>query len=547
MRELSRICPIRIRCHRLAAIFFFLAAGCLVRVHADPGSNLPPVIELSLDGYLQQVLQHNESVQAQMLEAEVNRHKERSALGAFEPQFEASVEREGNKRTNDVQQQAAQAGQPSFDELNTVYDSGLESQLPTGGKVRLGYTLSDLFNNVSGSPFSPVTTNFTRQWETFVGATFTQPLLKDGGFAPALAEYRLAALDSDIAFQQYRRQLMLVISRAESAYWNLYFAQEQMKFFDDSVAVAQNVLDDSRQKYKSGQGSELDEMQAQSDVALRETKRNDALQTYYDAVNSLRTLAGTLVVPHLEGTEEPQLRALDAPVETNAPMSYFDLSAEAFELNPDYLIQKEKLNQELLRLGVAKNQLLPELDLKAAYGYNGLGNSAGQSWNVAASQDYPSWSVGLQLVLPLAGNIKGHNLYQASQLNLQEATINLKAAQTEIGNRLNTSIQKSGAWQQSVQNYGTIVHYNEELLTTELQQLKAGTIDGHKVLEAEANLLDARQDQANALVQYRCALLEVELASGAILKHRNLDVTREELKRQTASLMESARKSIPMF
>ena len=51
-------------------------------------------MDLKLADYLQQVVQHNESVQAQMLEAEVNRRKNRAELGIFEPQLTASVTRE---------------------------------------------------------------------------------------------------------------------------------------------------------------------------------------------------------------------------------------------------------------------------------------------------------------------------------------------------------------------------------------------------------------------------------------------------------------------
>jgi outer membrane protein TolC len=72
--------------------------------------------------------------------------------------------------------------------------------------------------------------------------------------------------------------------------------------------------------------------------------------------------------------------------------------------------------------------------------------------------------------------------------------------------------------------------------------LKAGSVDGHKVLEVEADLLDSRQELANSLVQYRDSLLELELASGALLKNRNLDITRNELKQQTVSFMDDARK-----
>jgi len=519
--------------------WLFLAAICFVfSSKAQPVSNATRTVDLRLGDYLQEVIQHNESVQVQMLEAEANRHKARGELGVFEPDFEASVMHEINKRTNNTQEAAAQGG-TFFSERNTVYDGGIESLLPTGGKIRLGYTLSDLANNVNPAGFlgGGSLTNLVRQYQTFVGATFTQPLLKNAGFTPTLAASRLAALDSDIAFQQYRRQLMLVVYQAESAYWNLYFAQEQIHFFDESVLVAQNVLDDSREKLKAGQGAELDVMEAQSALALRNTKRNDAVQNYYDALGRLQTLAGTVPEPTSDGSVTPTFRAVDNPHGTNLPPTYADGFETAFLLNPDFLIQQQKMNQERLRYGVAKNQLLPELDFKAAYGFNGLGGTPGDSWDVAASQDYPSWSLGFQLTVPLAGNIKGRNFYKAAQLSLQQAYLNLKSAQTEIANGLNVSIQKAHAWRQSIESYQTVVNYNEELLKTELERLKAGTIEAHKVLEVESDLLDSRQDLANALTQYRRALLEVELGDGAILKARNLDMTRDELRRRTEWLL----------
>ena len=95
-----------------------------------------------------------------------------------------------------------------------------------------------------------------------------------------------------------------------------------------------------------------------------------------------------------------------------------------------------------------------------------------------------------------------------------------------------------GSWQQSIASYQTVVHYNEELLQTQLARLKAGTVEAHKVLEVEADLLDSRQDLASALTQYRCALLEIELGAGSILKNRGLDLTRAELRRQTELVLQ---------
>jgi hypothetical protein len=75
------------------------------------------------------------------------------------------------------------------------------------------------------------------------------------------------------------------------------------------------------------------------------------------------------------------------------------------------------------------------------------------------------------------------------------------------------------------------------LLTNTLAQLKAGTVGGHKALEAEADLLDAQQSMASALVQYQDAIIDVEMTDGSILEKWNLDISRDELRRETTVLL----------
>lgn len=521
------------------AILLFAVAVCAPRQGpcAAPGANSPGVVELKLVDFLRLVAEHNESLQAQMLEAEAGRHKAAAERGIFEPDWVSSILREANKRTNNVQEEAAQGGQALFSERNTIYDTGLESLVPTGGKIRLGYTLSDLVNNVNPLPFiSPTNNPYIQQYQTFVGVTFTQPLLKNAGSSFTLAKIRLAALESNVAFQQYRRQLMLTISGAEAAYWNLYFAQEQLRFFEESVALAQSILSDSQEKLRAGEASELDVLEAQSGLALRKTKQNEALQNFHDAIGRLHILAGSTPAPG-----DTTFRAVDRPPELAPGLSYTESFYQSFRLNPDYLIELEKVDQEKLRLGVAKNQLLPDLNLKAAYGYNGLGRSPADSWEMTEHQNFPSWSVGLELRVPLAGSIQGRNDYQASQLQLQEAVLNLNGVGTQIANALKTSLQKARTWHDSVQSYQTVVHFNEDLLKTERARLNAGKVDARKVFEVEADLFDARQSLADAAVQARRAELEFELAGGSLLKNRKLDLTREELRQRTLGLLHSNR------
>jgi outer membrane protein TolC len=514
---------------------------------ATTETTLPPALELKLNDYLQLVLDHNDSIYAQMLDAEAARHKARAEVGAFEPNLVGGITRESNKRRNTAQQSASEGG-TFFSERNTIVEGGIETLIPTGAKLRLGYTMSDLVNNVNplgslGTLFGQTNNPFHQEYQTFIGVTVSQPLLKNGGTGVGLANVRLSALESDIGFQEYRRQLMITISQAEAAYWNLYFAQEQMRSLDQSVSVAETLFKDSQEKFKAGRGSELDALQAQSGLALRKTKQGAAKQQYYEALGRLQVLYGAS--PSQNGST---IRVTDIPVSSNAPPAYAESFQNAFSLNPDYLIQEKKVDQQRIRLGVSRNQLLPELNFRGAYGYNGLGRTSmntniisaptiGDSWDVAASQNYPSWSVGLELRVPLAGGSKARHEWSAIKLVLQEAVVNLNSVQTQIANAINIALMKARNSRENVDSYQTIVHFNEDLLKNQLASFDAGRIEGRKVLEAEADLFDARQSLADALVQYKRAMLELELANGTILKSRELELTRDELRQQTQAVL----------
>lgn len=505
-----------------------LGLGLALPAAAAPA---PAPLELKLDAYLRLVLERNEALQAQMLDAEANRRRARGERGVFEPMLSLSATHEDNKRQNNIEQQN-QLRTLQFFEENNIYDTGIEGLVPTGAKIRLGYTLSDLNNNLLPLTITTNTPARTRQYQALVGVNITQPLLKNFGPRATMAGIRLAALESDIAFEEYRRQLMLTVSQAEAAYWNLYFAQEQLRFFDESVGVANTIFTDGQERLKAGQASELDVLEAQSGLALRKTKQNDAKQSYFEALSRVRSLYGALPVAGAS-----QLRAADTPRPPSSVFAYSLSLQQVFNTNPDFLIQRRKLEQEKVRLGYARNQRLPELNLKGSYGLNGLGLTPGDAMANLEQQNFPSWSVGMEFKVPLTGGVKARNDYQAADVSLRQAMLMLGHLQTQIANALNTSVHKVQSWQGSIADHQTVVRFNEDLLKTQLERLKVGRVEARKVLEVEADLFDARQSLANALVQYERALLEVQLADGSLLQLRKLEVTREELRQQTLAFL----------
>jgi outer membrane protein TolC len=499
--------------------------ACLPSHSIEPNSSL----DLTLTNLLTQVLEHNETIQAKLLEMEVSRLRERAEYGIFEPELFGGYEHVVNNRENTVEQQRNTLSD-TFDERNNVYQGGIEGFAPSGLRVRLGYSLRDLENNLQDQFISRGATN--GEFQSFFGINLTQPLLKNRGPASTMAGIRIAAVGSDIAYQEYRRQLMITLSTAEANYWNLFLAQEQVRFFEESLKTAEKILLDSRQRFEAGRGSELEVLEAQAGLALRQSKLGEAEQKLYEAAARVISLYSQTVL-----TSDRLIRAVDRPEMKSEPVSFFDAWRTASEMNPDYQVQRLRIMQESTRLGYARNQRLPELNLKGSYGLNGLGETPGDSWDDIEKQGFPSWIFGVELRVPLGGGLKTANELAAARLRLRAAELGLREVETQMVNALDTAMHKLRSAVTSVQGYQTLVTFSQNLLDSALARFAVGRMESRKVLEIEADLFEARTSLAEAMVQYQRAVLELELVQGAVLRKRKLEFTQAELGRRTVNLL----------
>ena len=484
--------------------------------------------ELTLNELLQRVLAHNESVQIKMLEAEISEKLMQAEQGIFEPQVVGSLERNDSQRPNNTQQQLNLGFSPvsQLTERNALYNGGLEFLLPSGGQFQTGYTLRRLDNNLQRS--------VGIEYETFAGATLVQPLLKNFGRAATMVRIRLAALASDIAFQEYRRQLMLVLSGAEAAYWDLYLSQEQQRIIQESVAMAGKILKDNRERFQVGTAPELEVLQAQAGLSLRRTALNEARLKVFDGANRLATFFSDVNVR----TNAP-VRVIDQPTVKNVSLEYIANYQVAYELNPDYLMGQTQISQEELRIQYARNQRRPQLNLTGSYGFNGLDTSPAGSHADISETEFPAWSVGLEMRIPLAGGIKERREWEAAKLGKTRALFGLREIEVQIANSLKSALLKVQTYQENVQSYQTVVDFHQELFEAQLARLAVGSIDSRTVLETEEQLFEAKVNAVESIVLYQKALLELELIRGSTLHTRHLDLTKAQLEAKTTDLLRS--------
>jgi len=468
---------------------------------------------LTLDQCREWVLEHNLGLLAQRLQLEAVRSLRKAEGGEFEPAAIFSGDRVSTERLNTVEQRISQ-GTPFFEEDNRLYSAAIEQLLPTGGRLRFGYTTRELRNNLLESRSEPA----EREYDSFLGASIMQPLLRNAGLTATLSRIRLARAESEIAFQELRQQMMQTLARAETAYWQLYLASEQYRLREESVRIARSVLEDNRARVEAGKMSELEVQQAGAGLALRIARSLEARQRLAEADSQLRTFFAERV-----DTNGRSLSAATEPQVTPLSTDQADTMNRAMALHPGYLIRRQQAAQEQVRLAYAGNQRWPELDLKASYGLNGLGEDHQAAWRQIEETDYTAWSVGVELRIPLGGGLRGRHELDAAKLRQQQSLLALKAAEVDLGNALSTAMRGVHSYAEQVQHYQSVSDLMEQVLADELVRLDEGQSDSRKVLQAEEDLADARDAASESMAKYMIAKIEMELAGGLLLENRAAD------------------------
>ena len=473
-----------------------------------------PPLSYTLKEAVQRSIEQNLSLRAQQMEWGISKWGVLREWAAFEPQLTGSARQESNARKNTVEQQNSPLA-PLFEEENRLSKLAVEGFFFSGAQYNLGYTLNDLSNSLTNR-FTDLA--YESEYQSFLGISVTQPLLKSAGLTPSMAGIRLATAQERIGFQDLRRVVMDIVARTEVVYWELVEAQALYFSRVDSVKIATKVLEDNRERVKTGKMPELEVYQAEAGVARRTAARDEAHTDWITAMSRLRALFS-------DPPTDPAPLIIVSDAELVEDM-HLDLQTGMYlvtQLQPDYLSRKYQLTQENVRLSYAKNQRWPQVDLVGSYGFNGLADSPSGSWDDIQEGDFGYWSIGVQLAIPLGGDQRSRGELHAARLRQKQALINLKSTEIELHNAVDASIQRLKSLRQNISNYEVMVDYSERLLEVELRRLETGKSHSRQVLEYEEELLASRDAYRRSRNEYRKALLAFELTSGTILATRNLE------------------------
>ena len=474
-------------------------------------------LHLSLQELIEMVREKNERIQFQGLEWDITRDAIDNAESIFEPQFVASYLHDYSyipKSIEDYSSLGFLDQNDSYRKHNNEYAAAMEGLLPSGGQVRFGYTLKELQSSLLDS------SNIDSQYQTFVGVSLVQPLLKNAGFRVTKANIRVAEADAYMALQNYRREMLEIVAEATTAYWDLCLAKEKLGVRQDSVRIAEEILHDNRERVRNGKMAETEVIEAEAGLALRKTNEIASRQELTAAINAIKTLIS------MPSAETPgMIVASDQLVRKNMEVEFADSYKTSLYMRPEYLSTIKKIEKEEIRVAYAENQRWPQLDLKASYGLNGLGDDRlGESWNMAQRGEYESWTVGAEFRIPLMGGAKTRSELAAANKRKKQSLLELKATEVALANAVDTGVKNVRSALTQADGYAEAVRLNERLLEVELERLNAGLGNSRIVLEREEELNRTRESFLESLVNVEKALVALEAVKGTLLQNYGIDV-----------------------
>ena len=412
------------------------------------------------------------------------------------------------------------------------YTAEIVQSIPTGGQFKASLGGDTYDTNKNFLTINP-------RYGSTLFFSFAQPLLKDFGFKISRKEIIAAQNLKDIAENGYRTAVLDTLYTVEEAYWSLVFNNENLKVKRQSLKLASGLLARNKKELEIGMMAPIDILSAEAEVATREA---DILQADVQVKNSEDTLKTLLNFKDKTGSESLTIVPADAPSLEKREVSIESAQAQAMANRPELQSAKLDMKNKELDLTYSRNQILPDLSLRADYwspGISGtqilyadnnpltgiiIGQIPGQSRDAlkdALKFRYKNWAVGLTLSLPL-NTVFSRALAAQARVNLEEAAIKLAEKEQQVFLEVRNAVREVETNAKRIEAYAAARTLAEKKLDAEERKAKAGLSTNYNVLLNQRDLADAQTNELRARIDYVLSLAKLDKVTGSSLEKHSI-------------------------
>jgi outer membrane protein len=481
--------------------------GCLfVLCGQAVGQGQAEALVLSPDGAVTYALERNLDLKAARLAPQIATLEVKAAEAAWSPYLSGSVGFAGNHS-------------PPLSVLDPISGpvtkhiagaTSITQALPWGFSWTAGWDAERLTSNSPLLLSNPqLTANGT--------VAITQHLVKGFTIDEARANRLIAVKGQTVSEAGLASSVAATTYAVLRAYWTWIYTREYLAVEQRSLALAQSLLQDDRERASLGKIAGVDVIEVEAEVARRSDVILSAAKDVANAQDEVRLL--------IFAPEDPeQTRTLASPSELAEPGSddepAEEITVRAFDSRQDLRVLRAYLDIDDVTVRRLRNDRLPDVWLSLAYTGQGAAGgpnpgsavrqrSFGSAFADVGSFRYPGWSAELSVSVPIGKSQAAAEAAKAAVKRTQEELM-LRRAEQQVATEVRSTMRTVEANRQRLPLTGNAVRLAERRLEAEQQKFLVGLSTSFLVIQAQRDLTTAREGLVKSVLDYRLSLADLQ-------------------------------------
>jgi outer membrane protein TolC len=399
------------------------------------------------------------------------------------------------------------------------FDAGLRHRNTWGGRTEIAQGFG--FQNNNSNFFRPPDQGTAR-----LTLSYTQPLLRGLGKTYNTSLIVLAQIDTEIAQDEFIRQLEAHLLEITRAYWGLYLERGTLAQKWRLYTRAKEILDE----LKGRRGVDTVESQVVRVEAAVAERESDLLRAETAVRNAEERIQALVNDPSMACMENLELVPGDQPTGLEIPVDMHYSVATALHARPEIGQAIKQVKAASVRLDMSKHELLPQLDFVLEAYVTGLRGESdlGRAFADQFSVGEPSYSVGLIYEVPIHNRaararrerreLELRQLQEQFRTTVETLTLEVKVAVREVKTSYRETLSKHRAMTAAANRLDYIQqrwqHFPGEDRSVNLY------LD--EVLVAQERLTETEAAYLRAQTTYSLSLMNLKRATGTLLQDEQI-------------------------
>lgn len=383
--------------------------------------------------------------------------------------------------------------------LNLVNDFSVTQRLPYGGTA----SVSALVNYTNLLQRSSTNTAPSELQSSAINASINLPLLRGAG---QVAREDLIQAERDLIyavrdFERFRREFFVDIS---NTYFGLLQQQRGIQNQRQQIEGLERLAEEQAKLLEAGRIPGFEAADAEAQVLFGRSNLASVLDAYASALDALKLRIGMPVTQRVEIT--PAIIEVPRPALESAASIKIGQSARL-----DLQTTADQVDDARRAVKIARNELRGDLDFNAGLSLNSDTDRDVDGFDIELRDS--DYNVGLDYSVPLDRKIEFAQ-YRSALVNLERSERDYRVERDSVALDIRAASREIERATLTLELQGRNVVLAEQRLENVKILRRRGEVPPRRLIEAEEDLLDARNERDEALADLQTSVLNYLLETG---------------------------------